>query len=147
MDEFERVAETSERLKEAIRTSGKKQIDIAKETGIDKGSISNYVSGRYEPKLPAIKKLANALDVDEMWLWGHDVPRERSDPAVLVPAEISAANDIATRLVYKMRDDDAFLSAVERLMQMDEEQLTTFARMENEQIAAFIQLYSSLKKE
>ena len=70
MDELTRVAETSERLKEALRISGKKQVDVARETGIDKGSISNYISGRYEPKLPAVKKLAQSLGVSEMWLWG-----------------------------------------------------------------------------
>ena len=80
MDDYKRVAETSERLKEALQLSGKKRIDIAKETGIDKGSISNYTSGRYEPKLLAIKKLAKSLNVSEMWLWGYDVPKERPVP-------------------------------------------------------------------
>lgn len=77
MDEFKRVATTSERLKEALTLLGKKQIDISKETGIDRGSISNYLSGRYEPKFLATKKLAKSLNVAEMWLVGFDVPRER----------------------------------------------------------------------
>lgn len=86
MVEYKRVAETADRLKEALRVSGKKQIDIARETGIDKGSISNYTSGRYEPKLGAIKKIAAALDVDEMWLWGYDVPMERGNTQNEKPA-------------------------------------------------------------
>lgn len=57
---------------------GKKQIDLSRETEIDKGSISNYLSGRYEPKQEAIYKFAMVLDVSEMWLCGYDVPMERS---------------------------------------------------------------------
>ena len=78
MDEkFSRVSSTPVRLREAMNAIGKKQVDLVRETGIDKGSISNYLSGRYEPKQEAIYKLALALDVSEMWLWGYDVPPER----------------------------------------------------------------------
>jgi len=76
MNEVNRVAETHERLREALRESSKTQTDLVKETGIDKGSMSSYFKGRYEPKLPAIIKLAAALNVSEMWLWGYDVPKE-----------------------------------------------------------------------
>ena len=74
---FQQVALTSERLKIAMDLRNKKQVDLVRETGIDKGSISHYLSGRYEPKQEAVNKLAIALDVSEMWLWGYDVPMER----------------------------------------------------------------------
>ena len=76
-ENFSRVSSTPLRLREAMNAIGKKQVDLVRETGIDKGSISNYLSGRYEPKSEAIYKLALALNVDEMWLWGYDVPPER----------------------------------------------------------------------
>lgn len=108
MSEFIRIAETSERLKEAIKASGKKQIDVAKETGIDKGSISNYISGRYEPKLPAIKKLALVLDVDEMWLWGYDVPmqRQKKKPAADDGNELPKRKKDFIERVKKMSDSE-----------------------------------------
>ena len=74
---FQQVESTAARLKKAMDLRSKKQVDLAKETGIDKGSISHYVSGRYEPKQEAVNKLAIALGVSEMWLWGYDVPMER----------------------------------------------------------------------
>ena len=74
---YQPVALTSERLKEAMTLRGKKQIDLVRETGIDTGSISHYLSGRYEPKQEAVNKLAIVLNVSEMWLWGYDVPMER----------------------------------------------------------------------
>ena len=74
---FQQVEATATRLKKAMAIRGKKQIDLARETGIDKGSISHYVSGRYEPKQEAVNKLSIVLGVSEMWLWGYDVPMER----------------------------------------------------------------------
>ena len=68
---------TSERLQEAMRSAGMKQADLARATGLSKGGISNYVTGRYEPKSNIVSKLAKALGVSEMWLWGYDVPKER----------------------------------------------------------------------
>lgn len=79
MNKFKRIDNTSNRLKVAIELSGKKQIDIANETGIDKGSISHYLNGKYEPKQDAVYKIALCLNVSEMWLWGYDVPMERND--------------------------------------------------------------------
>lgn len=70
----DRVASTSHRLKEAMDIREKKQIDLVRETGIDKGSISYYLSGRYEPKQDAVNKLAATLNVSGMWLQGYDVP-------------------------------------------------------------------------
>ena len=77
MDNWKRVSTTDKRLKEAINASGKSQAQLSRETGIDKGSISHYISGRYEPKSKAIGKIASALGVSEMWLWGYDVPMQR----------------------------------------------------------------------
>ena len=76
-EKFSRTSSTPVRLREAMNATGKKQVDLVRETGIDKGSISNYLSGRYEPKQEAIYKLALSLNVSEMWLWGYDVPPER----------------------------------------------------------------------
>lgn len=77
MDGFDRVTTTSERIKEALKLRDMRQTDLAKATNIDKGSISSYISGRYEPKNEAIHKMASALSVSEMWLWGYDVPIDR----------------------------------------------------------------------
>lgn len=77
MANWTKVSSTSERLQEAMRSARMKQADLARATGLGKGGISNYVTGRYEPKSDIISKLAKALGVSEMWLWGYDVPKER----------------------------------------------------------------------
>lgn len=76
-EDFKKVATTAERIREALTIKDMKQVDLSNKTGIDKGSISSYVSGRYEPKNEAVMKIANCLGVDEMWLWGYDAPMIR----------------------------------------------------------------------
>lgn len=80
MKNWNKTSTTSERLKEAMQISKMKQADLARATGLSKGGISNYVTGRYEPKSDIISKLAKALGVSEMWLWGYDVPMQPQSP-------------------------------------------------------------------
>ena len=64
----------SERLTEAMKLRGKKQVELVRLTGIGKSSISTYLSGEYEPKQSNAYKLASALNVNPAWLMGQDVP-------------------------------------------------------------------------
>ncbi len=64
----------SERLKQAMSMRNMKQVDLVNATGIGKSSISTYISGEYEPKQRNIYKIAKALNVNEAWLIGEDVP-------------------------------------------------------------------------
>ena len=87
MANWVRTSTTSERLQEAMRSARMKQADLARATGLSKGGISNYVTGRYEPKSDIISKLAKALGVSEMWLWGYDVPKDRIEGKKDSPSE------------------------------------------------------------
>ena len=118
---FYRIATTSERLKEALSIRKMKQVDLVRITGLDKGSISHYVSGKYEPKQNAIYKLAKALNVSEMWLWGYDVPMERT--------ETQKNNDILSDIVIKLRSDLDLMLTVEKLCQLDKDELEAINRM------------------
>lgn len=60
----------AKRLKEGMVLRGMKQVDLVEITGINKGSLSSYLSGRYSPKRDAVTKLAEALNVSESWLLG-----------------------------------------------------------------------------
>lgn len=91
MANWRKVSSTSERLQEAMNAARMKQADLARATGLSKGGISNYVTGRYEPKSDIISKLAKALSVSEMWLWGYDVPKERT----AVKSASTSASDLS----------------------------------------------------
>ena len=104
---MERNATTSARLQEAMRDSGKKAIDLARETGLSHSTISRYLSGAVEPRQDATHKLAVLLNVSELWLWGYDVPKSRS-------AEQKKNDDLVV-LIAKMRKDPEFFEVVSML--------------------------------
>lgn len=73
------MSTTSQRIQEGLELRGLKQADLVEKTGISKGALSSYISGRYTPKQTNIYLIAKALDVSEAWLMGADVPMERNE--------------------------------------------------------------------
>lgn len=79
---------TSQRLKYIIDTVGLKQVEILEKckpfcdkygVRLAKNDLSQYVSGKVEPKQDKLSILGLALDVSEAWLAGYDVPMKRND--------------------------------------------------------------------
>ncbi len=66
-----------ERLGIAMELNNMKQVDLVDKTKIGKSAISQYVSGRNEPRQYGVYAIAKALNVNEAWLMGYDVPMER----------------------------------------------------------------------
>lgn len=114
-------ATIAQRLRTALDKSGKKQADLVRETGLDRGSISSYLAGKYEPKQKAVYKLAQALDVSEPWLLGYNVPMERTQE--------QKKTDQLAKLVGRMRKDPAFFGVVEKLARVSPEQQETLDRL------------------
>lgn len=59
---------------------------------LDNGALSSYISGKYEPKQTNIYKIAKALDVNEAWLMGHDVPMERKSKDSAYQSSVASTN-------------------------------------------------------
>jgi transcriptional regulator with XRE-family HTH domain len=112
MAKLRRISTTASRLQEAMDRAQKKQIDLVNETGLNRGTISRYLSGEYDPKNVSIYKLAKALDVDEMWLWGYDVPMERS----IRPTEDDAPFDMLYDLI---KEDERLKIAIRKYFKLD----------------------------
>lgn len=76
------VAQFKDRFKEGLMLRHMTNTELSEISGIPKSSISHYASGRCVPKREAVLALAKALNVNFMWLLGHDVsyeiPTERS---------------------------------------------------------------------
>ncbi|MEO2523004.1 helix-turn-helix transcriptional regulator, partial [Enterococcus faecalis] len=66
------------RLKEALTAKNIKPSELAKKTGIGKSSISDWLAGRYEAKQDKVYRIADALDINEAWLMGQEVPMEKN---------------------------------------------------------------------
>lgn len=108
------IVSIAERLREALAAAGMKQVDLVRKTGLDRGAVSSYLSGKYEPKQKAIYKMAKALNVSESWLLGFDVPKARTIE--------HKKNDQLAQLIVKMRTDEDFYNTVVDLAGLNEKQ-------------------------
>ena len=73
----ERIASCGHRISAALTLRDMKQSELCKLANVPKSSLSLYLSGAYEPKQDRIYAMAKALNVNEAWLMGYDVPMER----------------------------------------------------------------------
>lgn len=81
------TAETcANRIKKALSIRNMTQTELCAKAKISKSSLSEYMSGKYIPRQDKVFVLAQALDVDPVWLWGYDVPMEKE-------SEIKVTND------------------------------------------------------
>lgn len=105
---------TSIRLKSLMDSRGLKQVDILKLTeplckqyGIkmNRSDISQYVSGKVEPSQEKLVILGMALDVNEAWLMGFDVPKTRS---ILIeqPNKSNITNEKRLLAYYRQLNSD-----------------------------------------
>ena len=67
------------RICKAMQIRNMRQVDLSLKTGIPKSAISQYCSGSFSPKQKRLFLIAQALNVDEAWLMGLDVPMERQN--------------------------------------------------------------------
>lgn len=79
---------TSNRLKLALNLKGLKQADVlrlcepyCKQYNIKMGSndLSQYINGKTKPKQDKLTVLGLALNINEAWLMGFDVPMARGN--------------------------------------------------------------------
>lgn len=75
---------TSERLGDLLRMRGLRPIDLAAMTGLNKGTISGYLLGRYAPKGKNASIIAKALNVDVNYLLTGETEEEKPR-AVKIP--------------------------------------------------------------
>lgn len=83
-----KVSNTSNRLKLLMDERNLKQVDILElckpfcikeNVKIQKSDLSQYISGKVEPKQDKLSILASALNVSEAWLAGYDIPKLNTD--------------------------------------------------------------------
>ena len=76
----------AQRIRQGLSIRRITQKDLCEKTGIPISAMSQYCRGSFIPKQERTALIAQALDVNEAWLMGYDVPMERNEP-VSLPAE------------------------------------------------------------
>lgn len=65
------------RLEKALMIRNMKPVELHEKTGISESLISKYLSNNAIARQKKLTLLADALNVNEVWLMGYDVPMER----------------------------------------------------------------------
>lgn len=60
------------RINEALSRNEMSKAELSRRTGISPSSLSEYLSGKYEPKQDKIYLISRALNVDPVWLLGFE---------------------------------------------------------------------------
>lgn len=77
---------TSTRLKQIMKERNLRQVDLLNmvkpfsekyNVKINKSDISQYLSGKVKPGQEKLSMLGMALNINETWLMGYDVPKEK----------------------------------------------------------------------
>lgn len=97
---------TSERLKQIMNERSLRQVDIleaakpfCEKYGVKlaKNDLSQYVSGKVEPRQEKLTILGLALNVSETWLMGYDVRKERDEKEQ--PADSGELSELDTQIM------------------------------------------------
>ena len=96
-------------------------MDLVRTADIPKGAVSYYLAGKSTPKNDRLYIIAKALDVNEAWLLGFDVPMARTDD--------QKKNDQLVQLVARLRSDEGFYNTVVTLSGLDDGQYQSIAQL------------------
>lgn len=90
-----------DRLREALELRQMTAAELSRKSGVDKGSISNYLKGKFIPKQSSIFEMARALDVSPSYLLGFAVTIEGKAVADLDVTKLSEINQAKLTAYYQ----------------------------------------------
>ena len=105
--------ELKNRLTKALSIRNLKPIDLVEMTHIPKSAISQYMSGYAKPKQDRLYLISKALNINEAWLLGYDVPMEKNSTdlsnieneyEIEIIKMLKKLNDDGKKLVYDYTD-------------------------------------------
>ena len=78
----EPIESCAKRIRKALSIRNMTQSELCRRTKIATSAMSEYIKGLYDPKQDKIYIMAQALNVDPVWLMGFDVPMEKEDKKI-----------------------------------------------------------------
>ena len=98
------------RLNKILEIRNMKQVDLCEKTKLSSGLINKYLKGKAFARQDKLSILAEALDTNEVWLMGYNVPMDKNYSKTKV-SEINiinlSTNEIIQKLPYSYRTDIA----------------------------------------
>lgn len=125
---------TAERLKLALDRKNMKAVDLSERSGVNKASISLYLSGKRTPTNMTAAKMGKVLGVNPVWLMGFDVPMN---------------SETLDLLIKQTASENEFSVMLEQVKPRDEKQLARLAALVGElneaQVDSLIQYAEFIK--
>ena len=81
-----------DRLNEAMKLRGLNITEFAALCGLNKSTVSRYLSGTCIPRTPQIGSMAKALGVSPTWILGYDVTMDGKELADIDITKLSDLN-------------------------------------------------------
>ena len=99
-DNMDNLYIIKDRLIEAMNLRNMTASDLAKKSGLNKSSISRYLTGENVPRSIAIGKMSSALNVSPAWVLGYDVPMESSIDQEEVKIDVNQLSETNRARLY-----------------------------------------------
>lgn len=90
--------------------------ELVCKSNISEASISRYLSGKLVPKQGTIQALAEALDVDPVWLLGYDPVTPENDASNDQAAKVLILRTLCPRVVIRIRVQVPYAPPTDRLV-------------------------------
>lgn len=98
----------SDRLKKILKIRNMKQVELCEKTKLSSGLINKYLKGKAFARQDKLSLLAEALDTNEVWLMGYDVPMDRNYGKTKI-TEIDiinlSTNEVLQKIPFSYRTD------------------------------------------
>lgn len=84
-------SKTTRRIAEAMEKREVSKAELSRRTGISNSSLSEYLTGKHEPRQDKIYLISKALNVSPMWLMGFDEKEEDDSQKIDIKDLINSA--------------------------------------------------------
>lgn len=90
-----------DRLNEALKLRGMTATELSNKTGLNKSSISRFLSGKSIPRSLTIGLMAEALNVSPTWMLGYDVTIDGKEKQPLEIYKLTEENQARLLAYYQ----------------------------------------------
>lgn len=125
MDNIENKEALAKNLSRYIKRSGKTQKELAAIVGVAPSTFNDWIKGKKYPRIDKIETLANYFGILKSDL--IEDTREDID-------QMRRTNNTLAKIIVRMRKDEKFMSLVNDLSKLDEEELASIEKV----VSAFL---------
>ena len=91
---MERLSDVSQRMKEYREKMNMTLAEVSQKCGVPAQTLNRYELGQRKPKIDTAVEIAEALNINPLWLQGYDVPMDNQLPAGATPVDLPSLHRV-----------------------------------------------------